>query len=272
MLFGDIIISGYILVALNNPSVFPLKNVGVAQPVISAKSAFVFDTKRDKVLFDKASQEMLPAASLTKILSALVVLDTIPLDRTIIIDQKSLDAFGDAGDFKLGEKVEARHLLFSALIASSNDAMFALANDIGMENFLSLMRSKAIQLGLRRVVIDDPAGLSPKTRIPASEYSKIAEAGFSNNFIAQVLGIPEYTFKSLSGRAHKLISTSPLIFDQRIAAAKTGSLREVGENYATFVKGDDGQPRFITVLIGSSDRTKDMLALINWLDKGFVWR
>lgn len=272
MLFGDIFLSGYILVALNAPSVFPLRNSAVSDPQVSAKSLLVFDTKRDRILLEKSSQEMLPVASLVKILSALVVLDATPLDKIVTVEQSAIDAFGDAGDFRAGEKVEARHLLIASLIQSSNDAMMALAYDIGLDNFMSLLRSKAIQLGVKKVILDDPVGLSAKTKIQAAEYAKIAFAGFSNNLIAQILSIPEYTFKSASGRFHRLVSTSPLIFDHRVAAAKTGSLREVGENYAAFIKGEDGMPRFITVVIGSSDRVKDMLSIIGWLDKGFIWK
>lgn len=271
MFLGEILISGYMLVALNSPSVFPMRNVAVEQPVVSAKSAIVVDTQKERVLFDKDSTQLLPAASLIKVLSALVVLDTIPLEKVITMDQRAL-ASGDSLDFKVGEKVQARHLLFAALIHSSNAAMMALAYDIGLDNFLSLMRSKTIELDLQKVVIDDPVGLSPKTRISSAEYAKIAQVGFINNFISNVLSIPEYTFKSVSGRSHKLVSTNPFIFDARIVAAKTGTLREIGENFATFIKDGTEQPRFIAVIIGSTDRAKDMTSLINWLDKGFTWK
>lgn len=270
-MFFDIILSGYTLVALNSPSVFPLRNGAVEGPVVSAKSALVIDVNRGKPLFEKNSEEMLPVASLTKLLSALVVLDTTPLDKIITLDQQAIDALGDAGDFKVGERVEARHLLFAALIQSSNDAMMGLAEDVGLDNFLSLMRSKAISLDVKKAVIDDPVGLSPKTRMSAGEYAKIAQAGFGNNFIAQVVAIPEYTFKSASGRFHKITSVSPLLFDPRVIASKTGSLREVGENYAVLSKGPDDQ-RFLTILLGSNDRARDMLILLNWADKAFSWR
>lgn len=270
MFLGEILISGYMLVALNSPSVFPMRNVAVEEPAILAKSAIIVDTQKERILFDKDSAQLLPAASLTKVLSALVVLDTIPLEKVITMDQRALVS-GDNLDFKVGEKIQARHLLFAALIHSSNAAMMALAYDIGLDNFLSLMRSKTIELGVQKAVIDDPVGLSPKTRISSAEYAKIAQAGFTNNFINNVLSIPEYTFKSVSGRSHKLVSTNPLIFDARIVAAKTGTLREIGENFAALVKDGTGQARFVAVVIGSTDRAKDMTLLINWLDKGFIW-
>lgn len=271
MFFTDVIISGYVLIALNSPSVFPLRNPNVEEPKIAAKSALIYDVKRERPLFEKSSDMMLPLASLTKLLSSLVVLDSIPLQKVVTMDQKAIETFGDVGDFKIGEKVEARHLLFASLIQSSNDAMVGLSLDLGQENFLSLMRSKAISLGLKKITIDDPAGLSPKTRSSAQEFVKIAQSAFSNNFISQILSIPEYTFKSASGRAHKLVSTNPLIFDSRVLAAKTGSLKEVGENYVALVKGEDDQ-QFVMVIMGSTDRAKDAAALLNWLDKGFLWK
>lgn len=269
-MFADLIISGYMLVALNTPSVFPLRNVAITEPQVSAKSVLIVDLKRDKVLFEKEPNEVFPIASLTKLLSTLVVLDAIPLDKIITFDQKAIDAFGEAGDFKAGEQVSARHLLFSGLIASSNRAMMALAYDLGLENFLTSMRSKAFGFGVKKITIMDPVGLSPQTSASAFEFLKIARAAFTNDFIAQILAIPEYSFKSTSGAYHKLISTNDLIFDPRIVEAKTGTLKEVGQNYAAVVK--EGDTKLILIILGSSNRTKDTLSLLNWLDKGFFWR
>lgn len=269
-MFADFIISGYMLVALNTPSVFPLRNVAIGEPKVSAKSVLIVDLKRDKVLFEKDSNEAFPIASLTKLLSTLVVLDAIPLDKTITFDQKAVDTFGEAGDFKAGEQISARHLLFAGLIASSNRAIMALAYDLGLENFLASMRSKALGIGVKKMTIADPVGLSPQTSASASEFFKIARAAFTNDFIAQILAIPEYSFKSTSGVYHKLISTNDLIFDPRIVEAKTGTLKEVGQNYAAVVR--EGNEKLILIILGSSNRTKDTLAFLNWLDKGFVWK
>lgn len=273
MFFGDLLISSYMLVALNAPSVFPLRNSAIAEPQVAAQSALIFDIKRGRVLFEKASDRIMPPASLTKLLSSMVVLDSIPLDKVITLDQKAIDTLGDAGDFQIGEKVEARHLLFSALIQSSNDAMMALAYDLGLENFLSLARSKLIQLGLKETSISDPSGLSSQTKSSAREFVKIARAAFQNDFITQILAIPEYSFRSFSGQYHKLLSTNNLIFDSRIIAAKTGFLNEVGQNYAALVSVEgmkDG--RALIVIMGSTDRTRDAKVLLNWLEKGFVWK
>lgn len=261
------------LVALNAPSIFPLRNTVVTEPQISAQSVLVYDIKRGRVLFEKSSDQVLPMASLTKLLSSMVVLDSIPLDKVITLDQKAIDTLGDAGDFRIGEKVEARHLLFSALIQSSNDVMMGLAYDLGLENFLSLMRSKLIQLGLKETSISDPAGLSSQTKSSAREFVKIARAAFQNDFITQILAIPEYSFRSSSGQYHKLVSTNNLIFDSRIIAAKTGFLNEVGQNYAALVSVEGmKEGRVVIVIMGSTDRTRDAKALLNWLEKGFLWK
>ncbi len=273
MFFGDLLISSYMLVALNAPSIFPLRDTTLAEPQITAQSALIFDIKRGRVLFEKASDRVMPLASLTKLLSSMVVLDSIPLDKVITLDQKAIDTLGDAGDFRVGEKVEVRHLLFSALIQSSNDAMMGLAYDLGLENFLSLMRSKLIQLGLKETSISDSAGLSGQTKSSAREFVKIARATFQNDFITQILAIPEYNFRSASGYQHKLVSTNNLIFDSRIIAAKTGFLNEVGQNYAALVNIEGSKEgRLLLIIMGSIDRTRDAKTLLNWLEKGFLWK
>lgn len=270
MFFPELFISGYMFVALNTPSIFPLRNISMSEPSLLAKAALVINTKNDRALLDKGANQLLPMASLTKLLSALVALDTVSLDKIITLDKNAIDTFGEAGDFKAGERVEARHLLFASLIASSNDALSALVSDVGTENFLSLIRSKVIGLNLKKTIITDPVGLSPRTISSPFEVAKIARAAFMNDFLSQILAIPEYSFKSASGIPHKLVSTNELIFDPRILAAKTGYLKEVGENYAALVK--EGDEKLIVIIMGSSNRAKDMLTILNWLDKGFVWK
>lgn len=270
-MFGEIFISAYTLIALNIPSIFPMYNSTMLPPDISAKSAIVADLKTGNVLYEKNAQEILPYASLTKLISALVVLDSIPLEKEITMSEEVLQTEGEVGNFRKGERVKARHLLFSSLIQSSNDAMMALASDLGIDNFLTLTKSKLIQLGVKKVKVTDPTGLDPQTVGSATDLVKIAKGAFFNDFIRKILSIPEYTFTSSSGISHKAVSTNNLLFDPHMVIAKTGSLDAVGQNYAALIRPAKQERDLIMVIIGSQNRNDDAVKLFSWLDKAFLW-
>ena len=269
-MFGEFLIAGYTLMALNIASIFPLRT-NAADPQLSAKSVLIIDTKTGQTLYGKKAQDIFPLASLTKLLSSLVVLDAVPLEKDIELSQDIIDTGGGADDFKAGERVQARHLLFSALIHSSNDAMLGLAYDLGKENFLTLAKAKLLQLGIRRTKIADPAGLEAETTGSAADVAKFAQAAFGNDFIRKILAIPEYTFVSQSGISHNPTTTNPLIFDPRVIVAKTGTLEAVGQNYAALIRPPRAKDDLIMVLLGSSNREKDALALLGWLGKSYTW-
>jgi serine-type D-Ala-D-Ala endopeptidase (penicillin-binding protein 7) len=270
MFFGDLLISAYMLVAFNTPSIFPLRDAYIEDPDIIAHSALVYDIERDRFLLEKNSEDELPIASLAKLISSLVVLDAIPLDKIVTVDEDAVSTPGDAGGFYAKEEVSARHLLFASLIQSSNDALAALANDLGLTNFLRLMRSKVAHTE-GTVDIGDPVGLSLNTKASAKGLLPVVRAAFRNEFLTQILSLPEYTFRSESGDYHKLVSTNELIFNSRILAGKTGSLDEVGQNYAALVQAPN-EEKLIVIILGSQNRKADMLTILDWLDSYFSWK
>ncbi len=269
-MFGDFFIVGYALMALNIPIIFPLR-IFSPDPQISAKSVLIIDVKTGRTLFEKKSKDILPLASLAKLLSSLVVLDTLQMDKEITLSQDIIDTQGESGGFTVGEKVEARHLLFSALIHSSNDAMTSLAFDLGKENFFTLVKNKIFQLGLKNTTITDPAGLDPATLGSATDVATFAHVAFSNDFLRKILAIPEYNFTSRSGIFHKVVTTNPLIYDPRVIVAKTGTLDNVGQNYAALIKPSRAANELMLVILGSNNREKDALAILSWLEKAYVW-
>lgn len=269
-MFGEFFIA-YTLFALNIPDIFPMRSTAVPEPEIAAQSALIVDVETGRSFYQKNAQDALPLASLTKLLSSLVVLENIPLEKELTLTQEAIETPGTIGSFRVGERVQARHLLFSSLIPSSNDALMGLALSVGSTNFLSLLQSKKIQLGLRDTTIADPVGLSSKTRGNAWEVVKIAKAAFSNNLLRKILSIPEYEFTSLSGIPHKNVSTNKLIFDPRVLVAKTGTLQDV-ENYAALVKPSKIDRELLLVILGSPNREKDARVLLDWLDAGYVWK
>src|SRR3989338_4033422 len=134
----------YIL-PISEPSYFPIYNSKIEKPVIDAKAGIVYDTRSGRFLFTKNSRIKLPVASLTKILSAIVVLENIDTKEAVVIPKEALKVDEEKQSLYLGEEITVQNLLKLMLIESSNDAAYALswyANGKGI-NFVNKMNDKA---------------------------------------------------------------------------------------------------------------------------------
>src|SRR3989339_182171 len=128
---------------------YPFRDWSVVLPNISAKAAIVSSESGNKVLFASNIQTHRPIASLTKLGTALVVADNLNFEDVITVSKNAIEQDGDESYFVVGEKIKVKDLVASMLIASSNDAAYALAeflsskNDpatstINLESFLNL--------------------------------------------------------------------------------------------------------------------------------------
>ncbi|MEK7120260.1 MAG: hypothetical protein AAB824_01840, partial [Patescibacteria group bacterium] len=156
--------NNFYLIPQSADQFYPLRDWSVALPDISAKAAIVTSEEGNKILFTNNIQARRPIASLTKLATSLVVADNLNFEDVVIISKKAVEQDGDEGSFVVGEKIKIKDLVASMLIASSNDAAYALAeflsskkeennlvatSTINLEPFINLMNRKAVELGLR---------------------------------------------------------------------------------------------------------------------------
>jgi D-alanyl-D-alanine carboxypeptidase len=168
----------------------PIKNSEISEIKLSAKAAIVSDAATNKILYQKNINEKLPIASLTKLMTALVVLNKTNLDDVVIISAKAAEAEGKKGNLFPGEKIIVENLLYILLAHSGNDAAVALAEYVGEKNisveelpdnsafiseladsdfgtddsileFVKLMNQKASSFGLKNTYFINPNGLDP---------------------------------------------------------------------------------------------------------------
>ena len=270
-MFLESIITGYAIVALNMINILPLRNFVIKEPEISAKVALIWDYNNNKFLLEKGDiNNPVPLASLSKLISSLVILDELDLDNVIEISPEAINTYGTAGGFKLGERVKVKDLLLSALMQSSNDAITALVEAIGSQKkFLDLMWKKTNALGFNYFRFSDPIGFSKENVGLPKEIIRLAKNAFDNEFTAYSLKLNKYNFESVSGFKHSIYNTNELIDNPNVIMAKTGFTEEAGQNYVVKVE-IEGNP-FIILLLNSQDRYRDALVLIQWLKNGFIW-
>jgi len=132
---------------------------------VSADSAILIDGNSGKVLYSKNAHQIRPMASTTKIMTAVVAIESGDLDRTVKIPDAAVGIEGSSIYLCKGEELTLRQLLYALLLASANDAAVAIAIEIGgsIEGFADLMNKKAAQLGLSNTHFDNPHGLDSDT-------------------------------------------------------------------------------------------------------------
>jgi len=142
----------------------------------------------------KKIDRILPIASLTKIMTALIVLENIGLDEITIISEKAVKAYGERGGLIVKEKISIRNLLHTLLMESSNDAAIALAEAVEEKTgrlFISLMNEKVDQMGLVSTRFSDPSGFNSTNISTVREIIEIVKHSFNQEIIWQILKTTE---------------------------------------------------------------------------------
>jgi len=235
-----------------------------AEPDISAESAIsvrsdLYGAKN--ILFEKQSLEKLPIASLTKLMTAIVVLENYNLSDTGVVTVVADAQSPMKQDVKLGDVMSVQDFLDIMLVGSSNKSAYALADMIGVEKFVGLMNQKADDLGLKITHFKDPTGLSPENVSTAYELAQLAEY-ILNNYpqIAEVSKQKELYVPKFGN----VINTDELL-DEPLSAvfSKTGFTNEAKGCLLLVLKDSKSADYFINVILGANDRFSEMQKLIS---------
>lgn len=132
---------------------------------ISAKGAVLFDPVSGEILFDKNAEQKLPMASTTKIMSALLALESGDLDEEFVVDSNAIKVEGSSMGLQEGDRVTMRTLVHGMLLPSGNDAANAAAVKISgsVDAFVQMMNDRAAEMGLKSTHFVTPSGLDDNT-------------------------------------------------------------------------------------------------------------
>ncbi len=255
------------------PFFWPDRNFNIPEPAIEAKTALIYDTYYQSFLFQKNDiSEPRPIASLTKLMTSLVVLDKVSPEKIFQVSRQAVETYGEMGKLNVGESISVKNLLAALLIESSNDAAIALAENID-PNFVSLMNEKAQKLGLKNSHFADPSGLDPKNVSSAQDMIKIMEEVLKYPLLQEIMQSPVWEFYSTDGAFfHRLINTNKLLGQiPEIVAGKTGYTEEAGNCMIIAAKSPNRQGFIISIIMASPDRLGESKTLIEWTKKAFLW-
>ena len=240
---------------------------------VRSSSALVLDVNTGKTLYQKNATKVRPIASLTKLMTALVVLDAKQnLGQTLTVDKNDLDRVKHTHSrVRMGTKVTRRDALHLALMSSENRMASALARHYpgGRSAFVRAMNNKARQLGMRNTHFYDSTGLSTRNVSTAQDLGKLAAAAYRQPLIRQFTQ-DENREMRFSSPAYSLMfnNTNPLVKnpDWDVRLSKTGFTDEAGRCLVMRAK-PDRQELAIVLLNSVGKRTPigDANRIRKWL-------
>jgi len=198
-----------------------------------SQSVLVVEDDTGKILLEKNADRVAPIASLTKLMTAMVVLDAkLDLDELIEIDRSDVDTVKfSSSRVPVGALISRRDVLQLALMSSDNRAAAALARTYpgGDEGFRSAVRRKIAALGMSHTVIEEPTGLSPRNRSTAGDLVKMATASSKYAEITRMTTESKELI-NINGREVEYRNTNRLVGAKGwdIGLSKTGYINEAG--------------------------------------------
>lgn len=255
------------------PAPYPTNVSGVYPGFeVTAAGVVVLDVDSGVYLYKRNEEELLSPASTTKILTALVALESFNLDDIVTV--KSVANSGQVMGLVPGERITVENLLFGALIHSGNDAAWALAEHYpgGGEAFVKAMNAKAQVLHLTKSTFTNPVGYDdPGHKMTPMDLARLGSIALGNKVIAKMVAIPQITVSDVTHTYfHPLTNVNQLLGKiPGVGGIKTGWTEEAGENLITLV--ERGDRRVIIVVLKSLDRFADTTRLINWVFGNYQW-
>lgn len=217
----------------------PERKLGSKDPFISASNVALIDTMSMYLVYGMAEKAEVPIASLTKLMTALIVVEKYDLTEKIKIDKNDVAVDGSKVGFLTDEEVTIDDILNGLLIVSGNDAAMALSHH-GMETsgFVNLMNEKAQKLGMKQTHFLDPSGLNDQGKSSAYDIAILLSQAIKNEKIASIITKADETIKSLDGsQIHDLKNSNRLVTDEMhydgIIGGKTGFTPDAGHSLAS---------------------------------------
>jgi D-alanyl-D-alanine endopeptidase (penicillin-binding protein 7) len=243
---------------------------------LASANALILDVRNGQPVYAKSADEVTPIASLTKLMTAMVVLDAnLAPDELIAIDMDDFDYLkGSRSRLRMGATLSRDEMLRLALMASENRAASALARHYpgGTTAFIDAMNAKAAALGMTRTRFEDPTGLTPNNVSTASDLARMVQAAAEYPLIRTYSTTPaHFVAVTPAGKTLGFNNSNALVKSDAwdIQLQKTGYIREAGR-CVVMLATIASRPMVIVLLdsFGKYTRLGDAQRVKHWLETG----
>ena len=240
---------------------------------VSAKSAILIDASDGSVLYEKNGRERMGMASTTKIMTALVICELLPLDKTVSIPAEAVNTEGSSVYLVAGELLSVKELLYALLLASANDAAVALAIAASgsIENFAKEMNERAKELGLRDSNFTNPHGLYDENHYTtAYDLALITRAALQEPTLREIVSTKKATIPqgvtpdNAEGDSKRYLynHNKMLHLYEGAIGVKTGFTKKTGRCLVSAAERDG--LTLVAVTLSASDDWNDHSAMLDY--------
>jgi D-alanyl-D-alanine endopeptidase (penicillin-binding protein 7) len=250
---------------------------GASDPLdLKSSVALVMDQDTREVLFSKNDSAVLPIASLTKLMTGLIVTEArLPMDEMIEISQDDVDTEkGSRSRLKVGAQLSRGELLHLALMSSENRAAHALGRTYpgGLPTFVGLMNARAQALGMKDTRYVEPTGLSSKNQSSAKDLATLVATAYMEPKLRELTTSPGHEVE-VGNRTLQFNNTNRLVHNRSwdIGIQKTGYISEAGQ--CLVMQAKVSGRKLIMVFLDSAgkfSRLADAERVRRWVESGSI--
>ncbi len=249
---------------------------GINAPRLLSAKALILNQATGETVYAKNIDTTSPIASVTKLMTAMVVLDAaLPMDEVLQVTQDDVDTLkGSSSKLTVGSELTRGELLHMAVMSSENRAAHAIGRNYpgGIDAFVSAMNAKAFALGMMNTHFVDPTGLNCENVSTAEDLSKMVKAAYTYPQIRQVSTTPSQEFVVAGYRNPVNFNNTNILVrtsneEWTIGLSKTGYISEAG--HCLVMQAEiAGQPMIIVLLDsqGKFSRIGDAQRIRKWLE------
>ena len=240
---------------------------------LSLKSSVAMVVNQDtkEVYFEKNPSVSLPIASITKLMTAMVVLDSkMPLDETLVINSEDVQSYRTSR-LAGGTVLTREEALLLALMSSENRAAYTLGRNYpgGVSSFVAAMNRKSKELGMDHSHFADPTGLMSENVASAEDLTRLLNAAYQYKMIREFSTWPELTMV-IAKRPQKFLNTNRLVRsgDMNIGLQKTGFINAAGKCLVMQARVNN-TPLLLVFLdsVGTQSRFADAVRVRDWYER-----
>ncbi len=233
-------------------------------PAAEAEAVLLQDVESGQLLYAKNYRRRLSPASVTKIMSAIVVLEEMGWEEIVTVSEP--EHYGQIVGLQSGDKFPVRELLRAMVVMSANDAAYALADAYpgGRQAFVGRMNQKAKELGLADSRFANPNGQPhPQHYSTAWDLARLTQYTYKKDRFRQLIGTAAGRICSLSGTCYPIATTNELLhYFPGIKGVKTGWTEQAGECFIAWWQYEDRE--LVSVILNSTDRFGETENLLGW--------
>lgn len=218
--------------------ILPIKVLAIET---SASSAILMDTDTRRILYSKNINDQRSVASISKIMTAVLAIESGKLDEIVTIGDEIDKSYGSGIYIEKGEKLTLRDLVYGLMLRSGNDASYAIANFVDGDNFVDRMNEKAKEIGMVNTVFNNPNGLDEEAGNYSTAYDMAILTSYATKLdeYQKIVGTKQHVVKT-NKKNYVWINKNKLLFSyDYITGGKTGFTRKAKRTLVTTASRDN---------------------------------